>query len=144
MIGELMYGLWGRGHIGTFANISGSGVAQFGGNTFLGAALNVTGVASLDGGINVNDAYTVSTAGAVVANEFKTDGNEFVVSTAGLVTTTGITNAGAIISSSAALQVVANSIFGGDLDVSGGFVCAGVTEMEGAQVNNVTVVIFLG
>jgi len=128
------------GDIGTFANISGSGVAQFGGNTFLGAALNVTGVASLDGGINVNDAYTVSTAGAVVANEFKTDGNEFVVSTAGLVTTTGITNAGAIISSSAALQVVANSIFGGDLDVSGGFVCAGVTEMEGAQVNNVTVV----
>jgi hypothetical protein len=143
--------------------ISGSGGAQFVGNTFLGAALNVTGVASLDGGIdvngsnftvatdgdvsaaaivmggalsgvttldasglasldggiNVNDAYTVSTAGAVVANEFKTDGNEFVVSAAGLVTTTGITNAGAVLSSSHAAEIVGNSRLVGNVGVTG-------------------------
>ena len=61
----------------------------------LGALTIANSLASLDGGINVNDAYTVSTAGAVVANEFKTDGNEFVVSTAGLVTATGIANSSA-------------------------------------------------
>ena len=99
--------------------LSSSAGVQFGGAAILGAALNVTGVASLDGGINVNDAYTVSTAGAVVANEFKTDGNEFVVSTAGLVTTTGLTNAGAVISSSQAAEIVGNSRLVGNVGVTG-------------------------
>ena len=84
--------------------ISGSQSAQFkglyvGDGNFtvskLGALTISNSLASLDGGINVNDAFTVSTAGAVVGNEFKTDGNEFVVSTAGLVTATGIANSSA-------------------------------------------------
>jgi hypothetical protein len=39
--------------------------------------------------------FTVSAAGAVVVDSIKTDGNEFVVSTAGLVTSTGIANSSA-------------------------------------------------
>jgi hypothetical protein len=92
-------------YISGSGEFSGSAIAKFTGlNAGDGnftvsklGALTIGGnqLASLDGGINVNDAFTVSTAGAVVGNEFKTDGNEFVVSTAGLVTATGIANSSA-------------------------------------------------
>ena len=85
------------------------------GTTYLEGATTWEDLASLDGGINVNDAYTVSAAGAVVGNEFKTDDNGFVVSTAGLVTATGIANSSAGITNAGAVSGVSTLAMGGAL-----------------------------
>lgn len=114
--------------------ISGSAIAKFtglnaGDGNFtvnkLGALTIANSLASLDGGINVNDAFTVSTAGAVVGNEFKTDGNEFVVSTDGLVTATGIANSNAGMTAVGSIAGATTISGSGNLTLNGGITTDG-------------------
>ena len=70
-------------------------------------------------------------SGAIVGDSFKTDGNEFVVSTAGLVTATGLNNAGAPISSSAVLNQVGTAYFTSVVNITGAANIVGLASLDG-------------
>ena len=99
--------------IGTIRHLTSNGTLT-GASGSLGATgvttLAATGLASLDGGINVEDAFTVSTAGAVVAASLNNSSG-------------GITNAGSIAGattiSGSGLLSMSHIDLDGDLDVNG-------------------------
>ena len=135
------------GAAGSFDAIDGTSLAlQSGGISAAGAIAGVTTLdasqlASLDGGIDVNGAYTVSTAGAVVANEFKTDGNEFVVNTAGLVTATGIANSSAGMTGVGSLAgvstiVASSTISGSGAGSFGSLTLDGAANLQSGGITN--------
>ena len=132
-------------------SISGSTTFQAVGVSILGGALDVSGavglastlgvdgLANLDGGIEIDNSgnkFTVSTAGVVVAagkvtaDEFATDNSAFVVTTAGTI------------SGSSTLQAVGNTIFGGELNVSGATTLAGsLSSSAGTEIVGNSVIV---
>jgi len=140
------------GAAGNFEALTGTSLAlQSGGITAAGSIAGATTIdASGDltvGSITGPSVFSVDASGDVIVDSIKTNGNEFVVSTAGLVTTTGITNAGAVLSSSHAAEIVGNSRFVGTLGVTGAITCdAGITAKgiltaNAGQVNKPQVVV---
>ena len=156
------------GAAGTFDALAGTSLAlQGGGITAAGAVagattidasgkLTVGGVSDLDGGINVDDTFTVSTAGAVagvttlaasgLANlnggiEVDSGGNKFTVSEAGAVVAEGSVsgaagNFDAITGVSLALQgggiSAAGAVAGATtIDASGKMTIGGVSDLDG-------------
>jgi hypothetical protein len=111
----------------TAGAVSGGAGAQFVGASIFGNNLTVSGNIDSGGDLTVAtitgpSVFSVDASGDVIVDSIKTNGNEFVVTTAGAVTTTGLTNAGgasAVISSSQAAEIVGNSRFVGNVGVTG-------------------------
>ena len=143
--------------VGAGATLAGALNMQNGGITNAGAIAAATtisgsGLLSPAGGINVAETFTVSAAGAVVADQYKTDGNEFVVSTAGLVTATGIANSNAGITNAGAIAGATTIAMGGTLtgattisgsgalSVGAGATFAGAVNLQAGGITNAGVI----
>ena len=99
------------GDIGAFANISGSGTAQFGGNTFLGAALNVTG--AITAASTVHATGEISGAVGVEGLTMEAGNGNFTVGSLGAI------------SGAAGADVMGTVDVDGALNVSSGFGLSG-------------------
>jgi hypothetical protein len=103
-------------------NVSGSGTLQAVGNTFLGAALNVSGNADFDGTITCDDSITIDSttisAAEIGVLDSVTPGTA-AVSKAMVLDGSGDISGYRNLSGSGTLQVVGNTFVGGTLHVSG-------------------------
>jgi len=111
--------------------ISGASTLQAVGATVLGGALNVSGTVTMAGG----QSLIYGNANAKITN----NGTNLDINSPGLINL----NAGnpAIVSSSDGLQIVSDSIFGGNLDVSGGM---SIGASSANQVNVKAAIAFAG
>lgn len=100
--------------------VSGSGLANFGGNLSAGGNLNITGNSSLQGTLDVTGDTSVSTFDSTGATSLATGGGVVNISKTGVLTTVkGTLNVDEAVTLDSTLDVTGNSKIEGKLEVSG-------------------------